>query len=82
MSDFIFDYVLPGAIIAFILAAVLLVVSAFVGDSQTLDHRTHAEQAVVRLCAPRGGAIYFDVEDQNNLVYACNDDRTLHLRAY
>lgn len=41
-----------------------------------------AKRAVSTLCANRGGAVFYDVQDQNVLVYACHSNDKLHLYPY
>lgn len=65
-----------------VILAVGLTVGLTACGADASNQRDHAQQNVTNICEPHGGGVFFDVQDQNVLVYACNDDDKLHLYAY
>ena len=63
-----------------VLVAVLIGAAAYSIDVH--GRKGDMEKEITRLCESRGGAVFFDVHGENKMVYACNDDGKLRVRAY
>lgn len=72
-----------GGIIAVVVGVfVALIVWAVVHDADIYARKGQMERTITRLCDAHGGAVFFDVEGENKMVYACNDNHVLRVRAY
>lgn len=79
MAEDFFYALLAVFVLALIAVAIACSTSS---DTPVYTQRNDAERAVTTLCANHGGAVYYDVQDQNVLVYACNDTHKLQLYPY
>jgi hypothetical protein len=65
-------------IVAAFIASFVYLLDSEANDTARLHHaRNHASQ----ICGPLG-AITYDVQDQDELVYACNSDHILRTMGY
>lgn len=65
-----------------IIAVVLVGAATLATTGCTGRDLREARQKIERICASRGGSVNYDVQGQNLLVYACNDDRVLKTISY
>lgn len=64
-----------GAAVLLAVAVFFLVYIALGGFAQDYSHRDDAFRKADRICAKRGGATHYDVQDKTLIVYQCNDGK-------